>query len=118
MTAREFVDIVRTVVVENAAVGALRNVSSPPGRKPSAELIEIGNWFRRLGQGEQEFARKLARIAAAQAGYNFLLLLDGLLATDDAEGRLTLIYEATGQRVCINDPDRAALSALFKDVDK
>ena len=44
MNGQEFVDVLKTVVRDSAAAGELTVLRSPPGRRPSSELVEQSIW--------------------------------------------------------------------------
>lgn len=116
MKATEFVTGVKSVVCNAGAQGVIKMIENPPGRCPSAQLLALNQWYSSLHQSDREMVVRVASMVSDQAGYNLLLLLDGLLTIESsgAKGKLSLIYEVENSRIVINDPDSEDLSSLFK----
>jgi hypothetical protein len=118
MNTQTFVNGVRTAACEAAANGTLRIIERPPGRSPSGELISLSRWYNELNSDDREKLAKVVTLAANQATYSFLLILDGLLAIEPSgeKGSLELYYNDGKTRTQLNDQN-ANLSSLFKALD-
>jgi len=117
MNAKSFVQAL-SIVVNRAVEGGLIDVlKHPPGRRPRAEIVSMSQWFNNLSQSDQENVRALLRLAAEQATYSVLGVLDGLIAAEPAgeKGKLVLTYEKDGDVTVINDPQEPPLTVLFKE---
>lgn len=116
MNAQDFVEVVKTAVYGGAVKGTLDVLQRPPGRCPDASLIELNQWFSRLGAEDHRKLIQVIELAADQASYNFLLVLDGLLAVEPAgkKGELELSYSDGITRTRLNSENAVELSSLFK----
>lgn len=119
MTPEEFVRAVDVVVHKAAATGTVDILQKPPGRRPSPELAELSRWFHGLGPDDKAAVSRVASLAAGQATYNFLLVLDGILAVEPAgeKGSLGLYYEKGEARAQLNGAADEQLSFLFKEIE-
>lgn len=119
MTPEEFVHAIDVVVRKAAAAGTMEILQKPPGRRPGPDLAELSWWFRGLGPDDRAAVSRVASLASDQATYNFLLVLDGLLAVEPAgeKGSLGLYYEKDDVRVQLNAEDDKQLSFLFRDIE-
>ena len=118
MNAEDFVKAIRTAVCNAAANGTVEILKHPPGRKPVAELTRLSDFYHRLSPEDRENVAGVADLVADQATYNFLLILDGLLAVEPvgAKGRLDLLYDDGVARTRLNDVNKDHLSSLFKQL--
>jgi hypothetical protein len=116
MNGRDFVRAIKLTVQEGAVKGTLNALRVPQGRLPAPEGIRRKQWFHALGEDDRQMVVELIREAAGQATYNFLLVLDGLLAIESTErkGTLLLYYAEGQQRTLLNDGVKEALTVLFK----
>jgi hypothetical protein len=119
MNTQEFVNAVRTAVYDAAAKGTVAVLKRPPGRRPDAEMLRLSDWYKRLNSEDRENLSRLVDMAASQTTYNFLLILDGLLAVEPAgtKGKLELFYDDGKTRTRLNDENANQLSFLFKQTD-
>ena len=117
MDAKSFVQALSTVVNRAVDGGVIDVLKHPPGRRPPAEIISRSQWFNNLSQSDQQNVRAVLRLAAEQATYSFLGVLDGLVAAEPAgeKGKLVLTYEKDGDVTVINDPQEPPLTVLFKE---
>jgi len=117
MNAKSFVRALSTVVNRAVEGGAIDVLRSPPGRRPPSETIRMSQWFNQLSQSDQHNVSALLRLAAEQASYTFLGVLDGLVAVEPVgeKGKLVLSYEKDGDATVINDPQELPLTVLFKE---
>jgi hypothetical protein len=117
MKAEDFVEAVRIAVYEDAVKGIIDYLRKPPGRRPDPQSVELSAWFNRLKSADRDALEKVADLAARQATYNFLLVLDGLVAIEDVgpKGELELIFRKGKTRLRLNDKSGEQLTALFKE---
>jgi len=117
MNREDFVHAVKMVVYKGAAKGTIDLLTKPPGKRPALELQKLGQWFQSLRPEDRNAVIQVADLAANQATYNFLLILDGLLAVEGsgAKGQLELIYDDGKMRLSLNGKGAEELSMLFKD---
>jgi hypothetical protein len=115
MTPDQFINSVRQVVYESAIEGTLSLISKPPGRKPPENLTTVSNWFRQLSENDQEIFKHAIAIAAHQATFGLLAVLDGVRPIEDSsvKGTLELHYVRNNQRTLLNAPNAEALHDLF-----
>lgn len=120
MNANEFIKVVRIAVYSAAVNGTVDVLEHPPGRKPSEDIVELSRWYNGLSVEDRECVSRVAKISAGQAVYNFLLILDGLLAIESSspkKGRLELLYNDGLKLIRLNDDNVCQLSSLFKEND-
>ena len=119
MNAQEFVRAIKIAVQTSAANGLLQALNSPPGRPPSSALVKLSQWFKELPEPDQENVRAIVRMTSEANTYNFLAVLDGLIAIEPVgvKGKLELFYHKDHGRVLLNDPSSKDLTARFKDSD-
>ena len=116
MNAKDFIDTVRTVVVESSVKSMENNLETPPGRRPDKRLIDMSKWFNGLNDAEKKMVTGLIKESVEISVFGFLCLLDGVTAIEDTEakGKLELFYEKGVNRVLLNDPKQEYLHNLFK----
>ncbi|MBX3373174.1 MAG: hypothetical protein KF817_05010 [Phycisphaeraceae bacterium] len=116
MNSHDFVRAITTVVYSAAVKGTLDVIESPPGRRPDPRLVELSQWFHSLSSEGRMAIVEIVELAANQATYNFLLVLDGLLTLEPigAKGNLELFHVQGGARNQVNSMDGEQLSTLFK----
>ena len=85
MNSQEFVDAVRTLVMEAAVSDTVSIVQTPPGRKPSRELVELSGWFNGLSEPDRAMAQRLLALGARQAVFGVLAVLDGARKVSTSE---------------------------------
>ncbi len=116
MNTKDFVEAVRAAVYNAATKGTVDVLERPPGRSPDAELVKLSEWYHHLISEDRENILRVADMAAKQATYNFLLILDGLLTVESvgSKGKLELSYNDGSARTRLNDESANQLSSLFK----
>jgi len=119
MNTKDFVEAVRAAVYNSATKGTVDVLKRPPGRSPDAELVKLSEWYHQLIFEDRENIAQVADMAAKQATYNFLLILDGLLVVEAVgeKGKLELSYDDGSTRTRLNDENFSQLSSLFKQHD-
>lgn len=110
----------RLAVAGTATKSILQSLERAPGRKLDRRLARLSEWFNGLTPQDREMLAEAVALAAEQATYNTLLVLDGSLAIESrrTKGRLELFYVSVDGRTQLNDPDHEELSALFKDSEE
>jgi hypothetical protein len=116
MNAKDFIDIIRIVVVESSVKSMENNLESPPGRQPDKRLIDMSRWFNGLNDSEKKMVVGLIKESVEISVFGFLCLLDGVTAIEETEtkGKLELFYEKGFNRVLLNDPNQEYLHNLFR----
>ena len=115
MKSDEFVEVVRAVVLESSVKSVDSLLRQPPGRKPKPELVELAKWFSGLSEEHHTKVIDVARLAAHQAVFGLLAVIDGARAIESSpvKGRLELKYVSqTGSRI-LNDPNGPQLHDLL-----
>jgi hypothetical protein len=116
MTPDVFVRAIIQVVAESSALGVLHQLRKPSGRTPAEVERVLSTWFTSLdGQG-QERVREIVERTAKQATYNFLLVIDGLLAIEKPGPKSKVALTVGDAHIAGGEvlPDGEALSSMFK----
>jgi hypothetical protein len=115
MTAKDFVEVVKTQASDGAVAAVVSCLESPPGRKPSKRDSELSNWYKAISSAHQAMVQAIVTETAQQAVFSFLALLDGVAALGEGhqEGRLQLFYTKGKNQVLLNDLDHEKLHDLF-----
>jgi hypothetical protein len=116
MNSETFVDAIKVAVCEAAAKGMMDILERPPGRHPDPELVRLSEWYHSLAPADRNRLGRVVDLSTKQATYNFLLVLDGLVAVEPAgpKGRLQLSYDEGKTRAQLNNENDIELSSLFK----
>lgn len=117
MTSEEFVKRVQIAVYESTIKGALSLLEKPPGRRPSPGLVELSQWFNELSAEDKEHVRAAIQLAAGNAVFGMLVVLDGersIREADEPLGLLELRHNTEGQSVLLNDPEGEPLHDIFR----
>ncbi|MGA2581950.1 MAG: hypothetical protein ABSG31_01630 [Tepidisphaeraceae bacterium] len=115
MDADLFVEMVDKLAFESAVSSTLKNMTSPPGSRPSAELLELSRWFNELSNEAKKMVEHAISLSAAHAVTGFLSIIDGARAIESGpdKGRLELLYVKRETRVLLNDRHREPLNDKF-----
>lgn len=118
MNAQEFVNAIKLVAGQGAAIAVLQAFKKPPGRKPEPTLAKLSEWFNRLSAEDKASLETALEYATNHAAYSVLAVLDGLMAVEPTgpKGKLLLFYQKDQRRALINDPDSEELTVLFKQI--
>jgi hypothetical protein len=100
MNAEEFVDGIYSAAYRSATNGVLRALASPPGRRPRPHLVELSAWFNGLSSEDREQVGSTVRLAADQAIFDILAVLDGVSVLDEGH---TEFYLRTGDGTLLNE---------------
>ncbi len=116
MNSHEFVKALKIVACHNVSTGVLKLLLDPPGRSPDARMVRLSNWVNGLAPEGKEAVQEVIELAANQAVYNVLLVLDGLLAISptDQKIELQLIAKDAEGSAFLNDFSQQSLTDLFK----
>jgi hypothetical protein len=114
MDSKEFVDVLKIVVRDAAALGEISALNKPPGRKPTAELMERSAWYHSLQDNEKRILSSIIIGVADRAVFGFLCVLDGDRQIEDGpdKGRLELRY-VKDSSVWLNSPEDDVLHELW-----
>lgn len=115
MNPESFVEALRQVVIESTSASIQEILENPPGRKPSREIIELSEWYKKSGEINRDMILKLVRESIQIATFGFLCVLDGVRSIEDTEekGQLKLIFEKGDESVLLNDPEKEYLHNLL-----
>jgi hypothetical protein len=104
MNAREFVDVVRTVVMDAAVEGVVKCLTDPPGRKPAPSLLALSQWFVALSADDRNMVRQALEEASHAAVFGLFAVIDGARRVDSKQppGELELWYKAGQDRTKLN----------------
>jgi hypothetical protein len=115
MNPEKFVKALK--IINSASMkGLIRAFENPPGKTPAQKYVKVSNLLKNFGEEDKKIFIEALNIASEQAIYNFLLVLDGLLAFESSrpKGKLELIYSDGISNITLNTPDCEPLSTLFK----
>ena len=94
MSKRQFVDALADKSLDVS--DEVRVLDSPPGRRPSLDLVALSEWFRALDSDGRVMAVELMRWMACGVLHGALCVLDGVAAIEDGptKRRLRLLHES------------------------
>jgi hypothetical protein len=107
VNAEKFVQVLKLVTCDHAAKAGTRSLKEPPGRRPSARLRRLSDWFKTVSAQDQEKVTELWSLAAEDAVFDVLCVLDGVRAIESQsdKGTLELYYVKGDQRILLNAED-------------
>jgi hypothetical protein len=82
MNQNEFVDSLRNEARDAAASDVLDLVKKPPGRRPSANLLELSKWYHSLNDTEKNCLEAFAKLVSHHAVFGVLAILDRVRAIE------------------------------------
>ncbi|AUX71462.1 hypothetical protein [Erwinia pyrifoliae] len=105
MNANEFVDVLNIVVKDSAVEDTISILDSPPGRKPDKELVELSGFYNSQDDKGKAFINKIIKLAADDALFGMLCVIDGVRAIEDDEdkGELVLTYQKDNKSTVLNE---------------
>jgi hypothetical protein len=118
MNKEEFVKRIEKVVHESVVEGTLVLLQKPPGRRPSAALVELSQWFNQLSADDREHVRATIHLAVRDAVFEMLTVLDGVTSIrepGEEVGTLELWYGTKGESTLLNGPTGEFLHDLFAE---
>ena len=106
MNVSEFVDAIRLTVERAAVDDCLEQYVAPAGRKPSADLIQLSDWYNSLSDNDKTMLRKAMSDAVHASLFGLFCVVDGARSIEDPQyrGEFELWYVRDGARTLINDP--------------
>lgn len=95
MKPEEFVGLIKLVVSDAAISDSIDVITSPPGRKPAKELVDISIFYNRQEQEHKDIIDLIVKKAVEEAVFGFFCVLDGVRAIENGEqkGELSLLYK-------------------------
>ncbi len=107
MNPSEFVEALKSEVRDAAATDTIAQLRSPSGRRPSEAIRKLSAWFNQLSESDQRAVAEVASMAAHNAVFGFLCVLDGVRSIEDGDqqGEIELNYvQADRSNVRLNPP--------------
>jgi hypothetical protein len=86
MNAEDFVEALRTHVMEAAVADTISILQRPPGRSPSPELVELSNWLKGIPQDDAQKVERVLALCARQVLFGVFAVIDGSRAIDPRAG--------------------------------
>jgi hypothetical protein len=77
LDADEFIDAIYLAVYQTTIDGVERLLTTPPGRKPRADLVRLSAWFNGMGDRDRSEVMEVVRLTSDQAVYGMLSSTDG-----------------------------------------
>ena len=118
MTNEQFITGIRKAVYEPTVDGIVSLLKKPPGRRASPNLVALSAWFNQLAPEDRERVRAAIQLAARQAVFGMLAVLDGVRSITETAGEAgSLELRSTNQSgtILLNDPAAVALHDLFAE---
>jgi hypothetical protein len=114
MNANEFVKLIKEYVLDSTVSSVQSTLSSPPGRSPSKDILEMANWYNSIGESDKEMVANIIRKTARDAIFGFFCVLDGVRPIERTnKGELKLYYEREDEYVLLNDQSKINLHELI-----
>ena len=76
MNSHDFINAIKSTVVDASLKSVISNLQRPPGRKPSEKLIEISEWFNGLGKPDKDLAMSVIKESVETAVFGLLCVLE------------------------------------------
>lgn len=107
MKPEQFVDTIKKVVSDCATESTISVLTSPPGRRPKAELMAMSAFYHTASAEQKEMINNIIKLAVDDAVFGFLCVLDGVRPIEDGEqkGALSLVYRKDNEVVLNKDAD-------------
>ncbi|ANI28420.1 hypothetical protein PL78_01000 [Yersinia entomophaga] len=108
MDANKFVDILNLVVKDAAVEDIISILESPPGKKPSKELVDLSGFYNSQADEAKEFIKQIIKLVADDALFGMLCVIDGVRAIEDDEnkGELVLTYQKDNELSVVLNEDK------------
>jgi len=117
MDTETFVDTMNEIMVAGVK-GLVEAIEDPPGRKPSAGLLRVSAFYKKLSNEDRETFVTALGMAARGATGEFFCVLDGIMAFEDEhKGKLELYYRVGDQSVLLNGRHGPMLDEHFRAID-
>ena len=115
MNQEQFVEALRSEVLEASVAGVLGQLRQPAGRRPSEELRRLSAWFNALSDSDKVAVEDVARLVSHAAVFGLLCVLDGVRAIEDEpdQGSFLVVYRRGESEVPLNGPGQDLLHDLL-----
>jgi len=90
LNTNQLIDGLRLAVYQTAIDGVMRLLTDPPGRRPRTDLAEMSAWFHSLDEYGREQVLEVVRLSVDNSLFDFLAVLDGVMAISNDGGKLSL----------------------------
>jgi len=119
MDSLSFVKSIKSVVRDSAVNNSIKNIESPPGRKPNEDLVFLSKWYNQLDDVNKIMIKSLLGITADSCVFGLLAVLDGVRIMEDEpeKGDFELYYTNKDVKVRLNAPNDEYLHDIFKSLD-
>ncbi|MFN7942391.1 MAG: hypothetical protein U0X73_12400 [Thermoanaerobaculia bacterium] len=106
MTPEEFVEALKIHARDASVANTLKRIAAPQVRNPSAERVEMAQWYQSLNDNARRILGEVIRMAAHDAVFGALCILDGVRVVTPVEtrGSFLLFHDLSGQQTRLNDP--------------
>lgn len=88
-------------------------LTSPPGRKPKKELVELSEYFNKQPDKEKEILRKIIELSINSAIFDILCIFDKVNKLDNCIDDIKLSILKNNQEILLNDTKSQDLHDLF-----
>jgi hypothetical protein len=85
MDPDKFVDAIRVSVMDSAVDAVVASLTTPAGRRPAPELVELSQWYLKLEGADQEMLQRALAQASHAAVFGLFAVLDGARRIDDEQ---------------------------------
>jgi hypothetical protein len=115
MNTQEFIDGIKTVVVDGSIESLQSNLVKPAGRMPAKKLVLISEWYNKLSQIDKDMVMEIVKESVDASVFGFLCVFDGVreIEVGEKKGNLRLYYGKEGKKQLLNNPDGEYLHDLF-----
>jgi hypothetical protein len=114
VTSEKFAELFADVVFRSAISGTIGNLTTPPGRRPSSDLVRAAKWFAGFSNDDRAIAQWVIAAAAHAAAFGALAVIDGARPTGPAYYELVAV-DAHGARTIVN-PNARSLGEVFQSL--
>lgn len=94
MKPDDFVRALKSHCSDSAVVDCLCSFAEPPGRSPTAELVQISKWFHTLSEEDQPLFRAALQQVADATLFGVLCVIDGVRVIEDSAEKSDFILTA------------------------
>lgn len=116
MTTDEFIDLFVDRVYRSAVSSVVDTLATPPGRRPSADLVKASSWFRSLTEEDRRMVHWIIADAAHAATFGALAVLDGSRSSGPISFEVVAVDQAGGRTVMASDSNlHEAFQSLATD---
>jgi hypothetical protein len=118
MKSEEFIRSIKIVVSDSTKNALLNNLTTPPGRKPEKDLVEISSWYNNLYLREKSFIYKIVELSVETSVFGFLCVLDGVRQIGNVgdKGELKLYFSKNDSMNLLNDHNEEYLHDIYNSL--